>query len=222
MVKSCENKKIMISPSILNVPLEKVSEKLKKVRNDIEYVHIDVMDGKFVTNCTDGVGMFEAAKAVSDRPLDVHLMVAEPENEIEKYKGAEFITIHLEALEGKNREEEFLKVAEKIRNLDAKVGISIKPNTKVSELTNLLKEVDLILIMTVEPGYGGQKLIAEALEKVTELRNLGFEKLVEVDGGINIENASYVRNYDIDIIVAGTAVFGAKDENEAIKRIKGI
>lgn len=222
MVKSCENKKIMISPSILNVPLEKVSEKLKKVRNDIEYVHIDVMDGKFVTNCTDGVGMFEAAKAVSDRPLDVHLMVAEPENEIEKYKGAEFITIHLEAFEGKNREEKFLKVAEKIRNLDAKVGISIKPNTKVSELTNLLKEVDLILIMTVEPGYGGQKLIAEALEKVTELRNLGFEKLVEVDGGINIENASYVRNYDIDIIVAGTAVFGAENENEAIRKIKGI
>jgi len=222
MVDSYENKKIMISPSILNVPLEKVSEKLKKVCNDIEYVHIDVMDGKFVTNYTDGVEMFKTAMAVCDKPLDVHLMVANPDVEIEKYKGAEIITVHLEAFHFENGEEEFLKIARKIRNIDAKVGISIKPNTKVSELINFLDKVDLILVMTVEPGYGGQMLISETLGKVTELRNLGFTKLIEVDGGINTENANFVRNYDIDIIVAGTAIFGADDENEAIKKIKGI
>lgn len=216
------DKKIKISPSILNVPLENVESKLKKVEENIDYVHIDVMDGKFVTNCTDGVGMFKAALGSCNKPLDVHLMVENPNIEIEKYKGAEIITIHLEALSVQNREEDFSKVAKRIKELGAKVGLSIKPNTKVSELTNLLDKVDLLLVMAVEPGYGGQKLISDTLEKVTELRRLGFTKLIEVDGGINAENASFVRNYDIDIIVAGTAVFGVEDENEAIKKIKGL
>lgn len=222
MVKEKNKKNILISPSILDVPLEEVENKLKKVQKNIEYVHIDVMDGIFVDNHTDGVRMFEAAKNACDVPLDVHLMVADLENEIEKYIGAEIITIHIEALKSEGREEEFLKIAQKIRNIGAKVGVSVRPNTKVSELTNLLEKIDLVLIMTVEPGYGRQELIVETLDKVSELRKIGFEKIIEVDGGINLKNISLVKQYDIDMIVAGTAVFGATDENEAINTIKRI
>ena len=106
--------------------------------------------------------------------------------------------------------------------MNAKVGISIKPNTSVDILKNILDKIDMVLVMTVEPGYGGQKLLVETLEKVSELRKMGFDKLIEVDGGIKIENAELVRSYGVDIIVAGTAVFGAENPRKAIRKIKGI
>lgn len=219
MVDGVNNRKIQISPSILSLKLEDIASKLAKIEEDIEYIHIDVMDGKFVTNCTDGIGMFNKAKEGSNKPLDVHLMVENPLEEVSKYEGAEIITFHIEAV---NSYEEALKVIEKIKSLNAKVGISVRPNTAVSVLTDVLDKIDLVLVMSVEPGYGGQKLITETIDKIDELRKLGFNKLIEIDGGVTVENSQKIRETSIDLIVAGTAIFGANDEIEAIRKIKGI
>ena len=212
-----QNRKIRISPSILSLPINEISERIKKVEDNIDYIHIDVMDGKFVTNITNGVEMFNEAKKASNKPLDVHLMVENPIEEMKKYKGADIITFHIEAVEATQT----LNVIEAVKMQGAKVGISIKPNTSVKSLINILDKIDLVLIMTVEPGYGGQELIKEALLKVSELRNLGYEKIIDVDGGINLENAPEVRITGVDIIVAGTAIFSAENENIAINKIRG-
>lgn len=221
-----KDKEIKISPSILSVPMEMIADKIKRVEKNIDYIHIDVMDGKFVTNKTNGVEMFEAAKMASNKPLDVHLMVEKPLEEIERYKGAEIITFHIEATDiekSKNDAKNLTdSVINKINSMGAKVGISIKPNTPVSTLDRYFEKIDLILIMTVEPGYGGQKLIPQTLEKINEIRKLGFKGFIEVDGGVTVENASEIKKNDVDIIVAGTAVFSSKDENEAILKLKKI
>ena len=115
-----------------------------------------------------------------------------------------------------------MNLIKEIKRLSAKFGIYIKPNTSTNDLKNILNEIDMVLIMTVEPGYGGQKLIPETLEKIAELRKMGFDKLIEVDGGITIDNATLVRNAGVDIIVAGTAVFSAQNKKDAINIIKGI
>lgn len=212
-----KRKKIKISPSILSLGLNEIANRIKKIEDNIDYIHIDVMDGKFVSNLTNGVEMFNEAKKASNKPLDVHLMVENPINEIEKYKGAEIITFHIEAVKN---DLQALEVIKRIRELGAKVGISIRPTTAVSSLTKFLDMIDLVLVMTVEPGYGGQKLIVETLNKVTGLRKNGFNKLIEVDGGVTVENAEEVKKTDVDIIVAGTAIFVADNENEVIELIR--
>ena len=213
--KKRDSKQIKISPSILSIPLDKVAEKIEKVENNIEYIHIDVMDGKFVTNLTNGVEMFETAKKNSNKPLDVHLMVENPVLEIEKYSGAEIITFHIEAVEHTAKD-----VIEKIKSIGAKVGISVKPDTSVEIIQKYFDMIDLILVMTVEPGYGGQKLIKATLSKIARLRELGFNGLIEVDGGINLDNISEIKKEDVDIVVAGTAIFGADDENSVVSKMK--
>ena len=213
------SKKIKISPSILSLTLNEVPDRLKKIEGNIDYIHIDVMDGKFVSNCTDGIGMFQVAQKASNKPLDVHLMVENPMEEVLKYNGADIITFHIEAVNDANIKA-VKGIIDRIKSIGAKAGISVKPNTSVSTLINFFDMIDLILVMTVEPGYGGQKLIQGTLSKVKELRDLGFNKLIEVDGGITTENASEVKKEDVDIIVAGTAIFGAADEKDAIMRIK--
>ena len=219
MVDLLEKHEVKISPSILSLKFEDVPDKIAKIEEHIEYIHIDVMDGKFVSNCTDGIEMFDKAKETSNKPLDVHLMVENPIEEVVKYEGAEIITFHIEAV---NSYEEALKVIEKIKSLNAKVGVSVKPNTPVNVLEGLLDKIDLVLVMSVEPGYGGQKLIPETIDKIEELRKMGFDKLIEIDGGVTLENSKKIRETSIDIIVAGTAIFGAEDEIEAINKIKGI
>ena len=212
------SKKIKISPSVLSLPLASIPEELHEIQDVIDFVHIDVMDGKFVTNITDGIGMFQMVKENCDLPLDVHLMVDNPINEIPKYCGATMITFHREAVETL---EEAKQLIHEIKQLNAKAGISIKPNTPVAMIQELIKEVDLILIMTVEPGYGGQKLIRETLNKIKDLRNIGFMKWIEVDGGIHTENANLVREMGADILVSGTAIFSAKDKKRTIEELKG-
>ncbi len=219
-VESFKKANIKISPSILNIPLEKIGESIREIENETDYIHIDVMDGTFVSNTTNGVAMFQRAKEVSSKPLDVHLMVANPIEEVEKYQGAEIITFHIEAITAVNRERKVRKLIDKIRSLHAKVGISVKPNTPVTEIKMWLEQIDLVLIMTVEPGYGGQKLIPQTLEKVKELRDLGYQKLIEVDGGIHLKNSEMVKATPVDIIVAGTAIFSAENKREAVRKIK--
>lgn len=216
MVKDFQ--KIKISPSILSLPLEKISENLQEIQEEIDFVHIDVMDGKFVTNETNGLEMFHIAKKSCNLPMDVHLMVENPMAVVSDYLGADIITFHREAVE---TIEEAKQVLKKIKSLGAKAGISIKPNTSVTTLNGLLEAVDLILIMTVEPGYGGQKWIPETLLKIEKLRNIGFTKWIEVDGGIHTENAKLVKEKGADILVAGTAIFSASDKQKVIEELKG-
>ena len=212
------SKKIKISSSVLSLSLASIPKELQEIQDVIDFVHIDVMDGKFVTNITDGIGMFQMVKKNCNLPLDVHLMVENPINEISKYYGATMITFHREAVKTL---EEAKQLIQEIRKLNAKVGISIKPSTSVAMIQELIEEVDLILIMTVEPGYGGQKLIRGTLNKIKDLRNIGFTKWIEVDGGIHTENANLVREMGADILVSGTAIFSAKDKKRTIEELKG-
>lgn len=212
-----EEKKMKISPSILSLAIEEIPEKLAEVETEIDFVHIDVMDGKFVSNQTDGQEMFEKARIASQKPLDVHLMVVEPWKEIASYQGAKIITFHFEAV---SSQEEFEKTKREIIKQGAKVGISIKPGTPAEKLKAILPEVELVLVMTVEPGYGGQKLIVEALKKISEIRQMGFKGLVEVDGGVTLENVKAVKESGADIIVAGTAIFSSEHPKETIREMK--
>lgn len=213
-------KEAKIAVSVLNIPIKEIPNAINEMAEEIDLIHIDVMDGKFVTNCTNGVEMFKMAQNSNVKiPIDVHLMIENPDAALPDYKGADIITFHIEAVKS---EKEAKNLINKIKNIGAKVGVSIKPNTTADTLKSLLPYIDVILLMTVEPGYGGQKLLFEPLEKIGELRKMGFEKIIEVDGGISLENSDIVRKMGADILVAGTAVFSSKDKLEAIKRLKGI
>lgn len=215
---------IKLSGSILNVnPLE-VHSKITEVDGLLDYIHIDVMDGVFVPNRTDGIKMFKDNKRLENKPFDVHLMVENPLHEIVNYIGASIITFHIETLiNSKTMQldmELFYDISREIRRMGAKVGIAIKPNTTVSFLRNLLNKVDLVLVMTVEPGFGGQKLIESTLNKIEKVREMGFKGMLEVDGGITLENAITVIEKGANVIVAGTSLFGAEDVYDAAWTIK--
>ena len=217
--------KVMLSPSILNVDKFKLHSYLSEIDSYTSYIHIDVMDGIFVPNKTDGIAMYKEVKRIEKKPLDVHLMVVDPIDEIDNYKDAGIITFHVETIINPSNMRinllEFDKIVKKIKSYGAKVGIAIKPRTTISLLINLLDKVDNILVMTVEPGYGGQKLIPSTLDKINSLRKMGYKGIIEVDGGITTENAKEVIDRGANLIVAGTAIFGATDIKEAASKIVG-
>ncbi|MBR6253762.1 MAG: ribulose-phosphate 3-epimerase [Clostridia bacterium] len=215
---------IKLSGSILNVnPLE-VHSKIIEADGLLDYIHIDVMDGLFVPNRTNGIKMFKDNIRLENKPFDVHLMVEDPLRELSNYIGASIITFHIETLiNSKTMQldmDQFYDISREIKRMGAKVGIAIKPNTTVSFLRNLLNKVDLVLVMTVEPGFGGQKLIESTLNKIEKVREMGFEGMLEVDGGITPENALSVIQKGANVIVAGTSLFGADDVYDAAWTIK--
>ena len=215
---------IKLSASILNVRKLELHSKIAELKEVIDYIHIDVMDGVFVPNKTPGIDMFKNAKRFETKPLDVHLMVQEPERELSNYDGASIITFHIETILNTKTMtidmQKFDKISSEIKELGAKVGISIKPNTTVNLLRNILRKVDLILVMTVEPGYGGQKLIPSTLDKIESIKKMGFKGVIEVDGGITVENVSQVKERGATLIVAGTGLFEADNPFEAGKIMK--
>ncbi len=214
-------KRLLLSPSILSVPLAKLKTQLQEIEDLVDFIHIDVMDGKFVTNQTDGTTMFLEAYRAVHVPLDVHLMVENPLLEIPKYEKAKMITFHIEALkEKRDRAKHIAELKHQIKKQKAMVGVSIKPGTNVKEIVPFLKDVDLVLVMTVEPGYGGQKFQVEQLEKVKELRKYGFDGWIEVDGGVNLDNLPMIRESGVDIVVAGTSIFSAKDKRWQIEQFR--
>lgn len=198
-------KEMILSPSILSADFGILAEQIRKAENaGAEWLHIDVMDGHFVPNISFAMPVIKSIRKYTDMFFDVHLMIDKPERYIEEFikSGADGVTFHIEATE-KPRE-----CIELIRKYNKLVGISLNPNTDVSAIEEYLSEVDMVLVMSVEPGYGGQKYITSVNEKIRYLRNkLGEDFKIEVDGGINADNIDTAINAGANIIVAGTAVF---------------
>lgn len=217
---------IEVSVSILNVKDDKAIQTLYNLETSgINYFHIDVMDGKFVKNDTTNkmLEFSEYLNQISNLPLDVHLMVEDVESYIKSFAifNPNIITFHLEA--GKSREE-ILKWINLLNENNIRIGISIKPNTKVEEVYEYLPFVHLVLIMTVEPGEGGQKLLPNTIEKIKELKQYidenNFEVDIEADGGINTENANMVKEAGADMLVSGSAIINAGDYKEVVDKLK--
>lgn len=209
--------KVLIAPSILSADFSRLGDEVRAVeRSGADWIHVDVMDGHFVPNITMGPLVVKSIRPVTKLPIDVHLMIREPQKYVESFAkaGADIITFHVES-EGDPRE-----IIRLIKYFKKRAGVSIKPNTDVRSIEPILQMVDMVLVMTVEPGFGGQGFIPECLPKIEEVRKI-FKKDIEVDGGVNEDSAGDVISKGANVIVAGTSVFGAKDYSEAIKKLRG-
>lgn len=208
--------KILIAPSMLSCDFSSVGEESKKMQAaGADMLHIDVMDGHFVPNITIGPVVVEHMKKCVSIPLDVHLMIAEPEKYYKQFiaAGADILTFHIEACPKP------MKLIEEIRAAGARPGLVINPPTAFSELKPYCKEVDFILVMSVNPGFAGQKFIPRVLDKVKELRNI-YDKDIEIDGGINYEAAKLSIEAGVNVFVAGSFIFGSKDARETINKLR--
>lgn len=204
-------KNVILSPSLLSADLSDLKNALKIVEeNGAGAVHIDVMDGRFVPEISYGQPVVKCLRPLSDLPFDVHLMTEKPEDQVESFaeSGADWITFHYEASVHSHR------LIEKIHSMGKKAGISIVPSTSVLTIKELLEYADIVLVMTVNPGFGGQKLIMSCVKKIQELVKLreecGYNFKISVDGGVNGETLPYVLNASADIVVSGSAFFSGK------------
>ena len=211
----------ILSPSILSADFSRLGEQIKEVETaGAQYLHIDVMDGLFVPSISYGMPVIASIRKCSNIFFDVHLMIERPERYLKEFaeSGADLINFHLEATEDAEG------VIEKIRALNRKVGITIKPGTPAEAVQPYLDKVDMVLVMTVEPGFGGQKLIPECLDKVAEIRRMvtkkGLRTDIEVDGGINADNVELALRAGANVIVAGSAVF-KNNISENVNRFLG-
>ena len=202
-----------ISPSILASDMLNLGNEIKKVENSgAKYVHIDIMDGRFVPNISFGMPIISAVRKCTDLVLDVHAMIVEPDTYIDEFIkcGADILTFHYEALDN----ERILKAIEKIKSLGKKVGISIKPKTDAEVLYPYIKDIDMVLVMTVEPGFGGQKFMEDTMVKVRKVREyadfIGKELDIQVDGGINDSTIKIASDAGANIFVLGTGFFKAE------------
>ena len=207
-------KKIQISPSILSADFSQLGNEIKKLENGgADLIHVDVMDGHFVPNITIGPPVIKTLRKYTSLPFDVHLMISPVHKYIKNFAdaGSDIITIHPEATNDLNESIQLIK------QLNKKVGISLNPNTEINIVEKLLKDIDLVLIMSVYPGFGGQKFIPEVIEKIKKLyqikkdNNLNFD--IEVDGGINFSNSKEVISAGANILVSGTTIFKENDGN---------
>lgn len=211
----------LIAPSILSANFAALGDEVRAVEKaGADWIHVDVMDGHFVPNITIGPFVVEAVKKCTKLPLDVHLMISSPDDYIEDFvkAGASIVTVHEEALNHLHR------TVTRIRDLGAKAGVSINPATPVETLTDILPHIDLVLVMTVNPGFGGQKFIGSCLPKIEKLaewrRQRGLNFLIEADGGIAESTAASVSKAGCDVFVAGSAIFNSGDYAGSIQKIR--
>ena len=217
-------KKVFVAPSILSADFNHLGEEIKLVESlGAEFLHFDVMDGHFVPNISFGVPVLKSISHSHRMINDVHIMISEPLKYAEKFikSGAEYLTFHYEACKDAHEVHEIIHL---IHELGAKAGLSIKPNTPVEVVEPFLNHLDLVLVMSVEPGFGGQAFMDNALAKISYLRKLidqrGLNCFIEVDGGINDETAKLCKEAGVDILVAGSYLFGHEDIKERIRLLK--
>lgn len=213
----------LVAPSILAADFTRLPEEFEMVnRSEADWFHLDVMDGRFVPNLTFGMFIVEAMKKMARKPLDVHLMIVEPEKYVEQFRlaGADVITVHYEACPHLHR------VVQQIKETGAKAGVAINPHTSVYLLEDILEDLDLVCVMSVNPGFGGQKFIYNAIAKIKALREMITRQhtrtLIEVDGGVGLQNAEKILQAGADVLVAGSSVFKADDPMDVIARLKAI
>ena len=211
----------LVSPSLLAADFGNLARDVQIInRSEADWIHCDIMDGLFVPNISFGFPVIEHVKKIAEKPLDVHLMIVDPDRYLARWKetGADILTVQYEACIHLHR------TVSEIRRLGMKAGVALNPHTPVSLLKNILPYIDMVLIMTVNPGFGGQSFIQESYSKIAELKNMtetgGHNVLIEVDGGIDTKNASKLVETGVSVLVAGNTVFSSKDPEDTIRRLK--
>ncbi len=213
----------LIAPSLLSANFGNLQHDINMVnKSEADWFHLDVMDGVFVPNISFGIPVISAIKKLAKKPLDVHLMIVQPERYITDFKkaGADTLTVHYEAVTHLNR------TIHAIKQEGMKAGVVLNPHTSIILLENIITEVDLVLLMSVNPGFGGQKFIENTYTKIEQLKELMIKKgssaLIEVDGGVNLDNASKLIQAGVDVLVAGNAIFKSANPSETIHSFKSL
>jgi ribulose-phosphate 3-epimerase len=213
---------VKIAPSILSADFSKLGEEILAVeQGGADYIHIDVMDGHFVPNITIGPLIVEAIRPITKLPLDVHLMIENPDQFVEAFvkAGADYITVHVEACRHLHR------TIQSIKSYGIKAGVVLNPATPVESIQHIIGDIDMVLLMSVNPGFGGQKFIPEVLPKIRKVKEMaelkGIDLEIEIDGGVNSETAKLCMDAGANVLVAGSAIYNEEDYAKAISQIRG-
>jgi len=214
---------MLIAPSILAADFANLQSETEMLNSSVaDWVHVDVMDGLFVPNISFGIPVIQAIKKHSTKPLDVHLMIVDPDRYLQAFKnaGADNLSVHIEACNHLHR------TVQGIKELGMKAGVAINPHTSISGLYDIIADIDLICLMSVNPGFGGQKFIENTYDKVSRLKDMILQKsskaIIEIDGGVNIQNAFKLKQAGADVLVAGNFVFSSSNPLGVIEELKGI
>jgi ribulose-phosphate 3-epimerase len=214
---------MLLAPSLLSADFANLELDIKMINSsDADWFHLDVMDGKFVPNISFGFPVIKAVKKHAGKPLDVHLMIVDPDRYIKEFRdaGADVISVHIEACHHLHRSIQLIK------STGAKAGVAINPHTPVSHLSEIIADIDLVCMMSVNPGFGGQKFIQHTFSKVAELKKMITERnssaLIEIDGGVDLQNAAQLIATGADVLVAGNTVFSAPEPEKMIRELKGL
>jgi ribulose-phosphate 3-epimerase len=213
---------VKIAASILNADANQLEEEIKSVSESADWIHVDIMDNHFVPNLSFGISVLESLATKKVKPLDAHLMIENPDLWAPKFveAGADSVTFHIEAAKDPS------KLINEIHAMNARVGIAIKPNTKLDEVKEFLDDIDVLLVMTVEPGFGGQSFMFDMLDKVKEARSIvsknQLEMWIQVDGGVGYKSIEQASNAGADFLVVGSAAFAAEDPGKAMRELKDL